>query len=258
VDRAYEAIDQLPAGERDVLLLRLNGLRNQDVAAVLGIAQSGASKLLKCALESLEQAMIKHRPDDDEDLNSTTSLLLSRLQERYEQELTVAFERMRRHNLMLDEQGRIVGFTAAAQRNNIAYIIDHLRGVLPVYLLRQGVDTSHANEFYNYVVAHLSKDQEALERDVQLLAKDQPTPVGCKNRVVISLVAGVDLRTGQTIQTLQGHTYSVSAVCPLGGGHVLTGSHDNTARVWDLRTGQTIQTLQGHTGSVKAVCALGG
>ena len=37
------------------------------------------------------------------------------------------------------------------------------------------------------------------------------------------------------------------------GRHVVSGSEDNTLRVWDLATGETETTLQGHTSSVSAV-----
>ena len=37
------------------------------------------------------------------------------------------------------------------------------------------------------------------------------------------------------------------------GARVLTGSDDNTARLWDAASGKPIATLSGHTGSVDAV-----
>jgi hypothetical protein len=51
-----------------------------------------------------------------------------------------------------------------------------------------------------------------------------------------------------------GHTNSVTAVVfSPDGTRVLTGSRDNTARLWDAASGKPIATLAGHTASVTAV-----
>jgi WD40 repeat protein len=42
------------------------------------------------------------------------------------------------------------------------------------------------------------------------------------------------------------------AVTP-GGAHAISGSCDETLRVWDLRSGQMLCTLEGHEDSVFAV-----
>ena len=53
------------------------------------------------------------------------------------------------------------------------------------------------------------------------------------------------------VATLQGHTISLkSAAFSPDGQHVVTASHDSTARVWKATTGTLVATLQGHTGSV--------
>ena len=49
-----------------------------------------------------------------------------------------------------------------------------------------------------------------------------------------------------------GGTVYAAAVTP-DGERLVTGSYDQTARVWDLRTGEEIQVLQGHQGEVFAV-----
>ena len=53
---------------------------------------------------------------------------------------------------------------------------------------------------------------------------------------------------------LAGHTDSVTAVAfSPDGKRVLTGSYDNTARLWDAATGAAVAPLEGHTNWVTAV-----
>ncbi|RWA13151.1 hypothetical protein EKO27_g1945 [Xylaria grammica] len=54
------------------------------------------------------------------------------------------------------------------------------------------------------------------------------------------------------VRTLQGHTHSVRAIA----GHadtLVSGSYDNTVRVWRISTGETLHVLQGHTQKVYSV-----
>jgi hypothetical protein len=61
----------------------------------------------------------------------------------------------------------------------------------------------------------------------------------------------VDVESGKTLQTFQGHTHRVNSVALSGDGkRVLTGSKDKTARLWDVESGKTLQTFQGHTDRV--------
>ena len=52
-----------------------------------------------------------------------------------------------------------------------------------------------------------------------------------------------------------GHTKSITSVCTLADGRVVSASDDNTMRVWDAATGAS-QVLAGQTERVTSVCAL--
>ena len=58
----------------------------------------------------------------------------------------------------------------------------------------------------------------------------------------------------QCLATLQGHTNWVTSVAlSPDGSRAVSGSHDNTLRVWDLHSGECLATLQGHTRGVLSV-----
>jgi len=44
--------------------------------------------------------------------------------------------------------------------------------------------------------------------------------------------------------TLTGHTSDVNALTVLSDGSLVSGSDDNTIKIWDIKNGQTIKTLQ--------------
>jgi WD40 repeat protein len=63
-----------------------------------------------------------------------------------------------------------------------------------------------------------------------------------------------DLPHPALIRALSGHTSSVKAVViSRDGGTIISGSDDNTVRVWDAETGELRHNLEGHLGSVNAV-----
>jgi WD40 repeat protein len=56
------------------------------------------------------------------------------------------------------------------------------------------------------------------------------------------------------LHTLQGHIDGVWAVAfSPDGKTVVSGSGDQTLRLWDVASGQSLRTLQGHTGRVTSV-----
>jgi WD40 repeat protein len=59
---------------------------------------------------------------------------------------------------------------------------------------------------------------------------------------------------GALIRILQGHRYGVEAVAfTADGKRGLSGSNDDTLRLWDLETGTCLRVLEGHTDTVNAV-----
>ncbi|MBO0697723.1 MAG: PQQ-binding-like beta-propeller repeat protein, partial [Zavarzinella sp.] len=63
-----------------------------------------------------------------------------------------------------------------------------------------------------------------------------------------------DVRTGDVVSTLEGHSDAVVGVAYRPEGKRLaSASHDRTGGVWDTATGRCVQTLTGHTSRVLAV-----
>ena len=59
---------------------------------------------------------------------------------------------------------------------------------------------------------------------------------------------------GRAIRTLQGHSQSVTAVAVTPDGQrAVSGSADQTLKVWDLAAGRELRTLEGHSRSVTEV-----
>jgi len=63
-----------------------------------------------------------------------------------------------------------------------------------------------------------------------------------------------NLETGELVWNLVGHTDGILGTAFSGDGTIgISGSWDNSARVWDLETGRTIHTLIAHTERVSTV-----
>jgi WD40 repeat protein len=60
--------------------------------------------------------------------------------------------------------------------------------------------------------------------------------------------------TGEAICILKGHLAPVSSVAfNHDGRRVVSGSHDNTVKIWNAETAKILQTLEGHTFYVNSV-----
>ena len=55
------------------------------------------------------------------------------------------------------------------------------------------------------------------------------------------------------LSTIRGHTDSLLDICNMGESDVITGSYDQTVRMWDVRSGECTQILKGHTAGVTCV-----
>jgi WD40 repeat protein len=56
-------------------------------------------------------------------------------------------------------------------------------------------------------------------------------------------------------KTMKGHTFWVSSVCfSPDGNYVVSGSSDNTIKLWRVSDGKVIKTMKGHKGYVSSVC----
>lgn len=64
----------------------------------------------------------------------------------------------------------------------------------------------------------------------------------------------IDMETGEIVHELEGHTDGILSTAITADGKIgISGSWDNSARVWDLETGEAIHTLIAHTERVSAV-----
>src|SRR6267378_3231213 len=71
--------------------------------------------------------------------------------------------------------------------------------------------------------------------------------------LLISL-CGCGVWTGAKVKVLKGHTDSVNSVAfSSDGTQIVSGSSDQSVRVWDVSTRAEVKLLMGHTGNVKSV-----
>ncbi len=66
--------------------------------------------------------------------------------------------------------------------------------------------------------------------------------------------AGVRIKVHEKLMTNSGHTDMIKSVCfTPSGNYILSGSNDNTMKLWDVNTGKLIRDFIGHTASINSV-----
>ena len=66
----------------------------------------------------------------------------------------------------------------------------------------------------------------------------------------------INVPEGEIMMTLEGHTSYVNCMIQLTDGRLVSGSDDNTLKIWDTISGSCLMTLEGHTNSVFCVTQL--
>ena len=56
-----------------------------------------------------------------------------------------------------------------------------------------------------------------------------------------------DLKTGDCLNTLNGHSNSVEFVLKINENKIGSSSKDNSIKIWDVITGKCLKTLEGHS-----------
>ncbi len=64
-----------------------------------------------------------------------------------------------------------------------------------------------------------------------------------------------DIANFEVVKTFKGHKYYINcAIFSPDGKYILTGSRDNTIKLWDFETTELLRTYIGHTREIKSVC----
>ena len=87
-----------------------------------------------------------------------------------------------------------------------------------------------------------------------MLVTDEHALIGTKDGKLLF----IDPDIGHTRWLMNGHTDRITCIvyCP-ELSRVITGSSDETARVWDAATGECVHVLRGHTDGVKCAAVHG-
>jgi len=149
-------------------------------------------------------------------------------------------------------------------------LLEHFDGIhnCPSYIYHCALPFSPSSSWlYECYIAELSQGVRVVEGlqgewgmcSRTVLFKDHPRALSYWNNTIavgfdhgdILILNGI---TGSQTAILSGHTNSVrSLTFSLDGTSLVSGSHDNTVKLWDMQTGGVVKTFSGHTSTVWSV-----
>ena len=153
-----------------------------------------------------------------------------------------------------DETMRVWQLSAIDQKT-VEWAVSRPRGV-------QDVQTAAVTVERKLESARLALQSGQVSEAVKALREALLVPSYERDAAVLALWHATGRRAGRSVglrmahvqRTLQGHKGSVQAVAiSPDGRQVVSGSYDNTLRVWDLASGECLHTLEGHKKPVHAV-----
>jgi len=111
--------------------------------------------------------------------------------------------------------------------------------------------------------AQVEMEQDAFQQAYDLLRQAQELPDCAREKRVLSLLTRlgqtgggqrIRLRDAWFVRCFEGHTDSVWSVAfSPDGRYALSGSSDNTLRLWDAATGREVRRFEGHTKAVNSI-----
>jgi hypothetical protein len=147
-----------------------------------------------------------------------------------DEQIQVDVERIMRHPTRLDRLRAFADFVASESHSFLKF------AALPGFCLQQALNYADAGPVV-----------EAAERFLRAGVKEPLLLLNVHQRAAYNPHPAL-------LRTLEGHTSWVESVSLTPDGRTaVSGSGDETVRVWDLRTGQCLRTLEGHIGGVWSV-----
>ncbi|MBY5280382.1 hypothetical protein F2Y95_00990, partial [Aphanizomenon flos-aquae CCAP 1446/1C] len=157
-------------------------------------------------------------------------------------------EALTRDYLLVEDPGKLENLADDKQLT--------LEQIKTLKIIQQTLElSSHVlNQDSNQLVGQLwGRLQSFQQREIQQILADAAQS---KSKIprFRPITASLTTPGGNLLRTLTGHKYSVNAVAITPDGKkAVSGSDDNTLKVWDLQTGKEISTLTGHDNLVNAV-----
>ncbi|MBF0317717.1 MAG: protein kinase [Nitrospirae bacterium] len=134
-----------------------------------------------------------------------------------------------------------------------------LHTVLPGFAITNRFSVEHSGITALALLSDIAADNSQVDpqmvvQTVQNIAPKKTAMIGCND----SRLFLVDLDTGNTATTLQGHTKGITALA-LSNNHryALSASEDQSIALWDMGQARRLQTFTGHEGVITDVLFVG-